>query len=106
MKSFHEYIKIRETAIPDGEDQEPINPADTDSSGVLTRLINLAWKKHTSRTKLFLQKLASLDSEIAGEYERLDPNADESPVTNNSFGDKDVIRPATADQSAGLDQYE
>jgi len=104
MKSFSSYVKIRESGIPEDDDGvESINPSDNGDDSVLFRLIRMAWKKHKSRTKNFFEKLATIDSEVASEFERIDKTSTDlsKNTERRPFGDIDVIRPPESDSSQG-----
>ena len=99
MKSFNEYVKLREDE--DNQDDDSINPVDSGDGSALFRMIRLAWKSHNNETKSFFRKLAAIDPEIAGEYQRIDDSDLELPRKIKD-SDKDEIRPPSSDTGPGL----
>lgn len=100
MKSWSEYIKFRENSEED--DTPSLNPSDMDENGALFRMTRLAWKNHRDDTKSFFRKLASVDPELAGEYQRLDDSND-LPRKKNDL-DKEQLCPPVADTGIGMEQ--
>lgn len=99
MKTFSEYLKIRENE--DNQEPSSLNPTESGNSSALFRMIRLAWKAHNSETNAFFKKLASFDPEIAEEYQRLD-DSDLALPNRKKDSDQDEIRPPSADTGSGL----
>jgi hypothetical protein len=99
MKSFNEWYKFRENE--DDQNNDSLNPTDSGNGSALFRMIRLAWKSHNAETQHFFKKLAAIDPEIAGEYQRIDgENLDMPGKIKDS--DKDEIRPPSSDTGPGL----
>lgn len=98
MQNFKEYIKMRESSFSQ-DDDKPLNPTANNEDNVLSNIINIAWKKHTSRTKQFFRKLAAIDPEIGSQFEQLD-DSENSEMDRNPFKEKDVIRTPESDSGS------
>lgn len=101
MKSFKQYQKIRESMIGNGDNSEenedkPLNPSESNDMKSLFKIIRIAWTEHQSKTKDFLQKLASSSSEIANELQNLS-GEDNGTKQARSFDSRDEVRPPEAD---------
>lgn len=99
MKSFKDYLQIREEKIPTlGEDDSKSNK--------LFKIMKLAWKSHRDQTISFIKTLSKIDPEIATEFEEMrscaDDEIDTGPVKKHK--NFDMIVPPTSDTSADSNQ--
>jgi hypothetical protein len=96
MKSFRNYLQIREEKIPTlGEDDSKNNR--------LFKIMKLAWKSHRDSTISFIRSLSKIDPEIATEFEDMkyasDDEIDSGPVKKHK--NYDMLVPPVSDVSGG-----
>lgn len=105
MKTWSQYLKFKENAL---DDAESINPVNDEIDSSLNRLIGLAWKGHNQTTRAFFKRLATIDPQIAEDYEKIkqsrDPAAENSPISSRPK-EREVYEKPIADQGEGMDGF-
>lgn len=97
MKSFSDYIKIRESI-----EEEPINPSANDNDETLNKLIKLSWDKHQPQVEKLFNKLSEIDPEIAMIYNKINKKSSFPQKANNDNRDVEMIRPPVSDTGGDL----
>lgn len=97
MKSFSDYIKIRESI-----EEEPINPSENDNDDNLNKLIKLSWDKHQPQVEKLFSKLSNIDPEIAIIFNKINKKSSFPQKINNDNRDVEMIRPPVSDTGGDL----
>lgn len=100
MKSFSDYVKLRES--DESMNDEPINPSEDNSESILSELIKLAWDKYQPHVEKLFNKLSEIDPDIAVKYKKINKTSSFPQKQQQNNQDVEIIRPAVADTGGDL----